>query len=237
MKIFAHRGYSKKYPENTCIAFQKAANLDIFGVEFDVQQTADQQLVVIHDETIDRTSTGTGFVKDMTLAELEKYDYGRWFGEQFAGEKIPTLRDVLTIFTETQHVLNIEIKSDIFEYEGIEQLIAQEIDAFGMHERVIVSSFNHESIQRFYQSQPTIQTGALFASLVTNIEHYLKTLPSDALHIWYFHAYRKIIQDALANGVTVRAFTVNDVAIAKELQSLGVEAIFTDDPGLMLAGL
>ena len=147
------------------------------------------------------------------------------------------MRDVLTIFTETQHVLNIEIKSDIFEYEGIEQLIAQEIDAFGMHERVIVSSFNHESIQRFYQSQPTIQTGALFASLVTNIEHYLKTLPSDALHIWYFHAYRKIIQDALANGVTVRAFTVNDVAIAKELQSLGVEAIFTDDPGLMLAGL
>ena len=70
MKIFAHRGYSKKYPENTCIAFQKAANLDIFGVEFDVQQTADQQLVVIHDETIDRTSTGTDFVKDMTLAEL-----------------------------------------------------------------------------------------------------------------------------------------------------------------------
>ena len=76
----------------------------------------------------------TGFVKDMTLAELEKYDYGRWFGEQFAGQKIPTLREVLTIFAETQHVLNIEIKSDIFEYDGIEQLIAQEIEAFGMHE-------------------------------------------------------------------------------------------------------
>ena len=237
MKIFAHRGYSKKYPENTCIAFQKAAALDIFGVEFDVHLTADHQLVVIHDETIDRTSTGTGFIKDMTLAELEKYDYGRWFGEQFAGQKIPTLREVLTIFTETQHVLNIEIKSDIFEYEGIEQLIAQEIDDFGMHERVIVSSFNHESIQRFHQFHPTIQTAVLFSSLVTNIEHYVKTIHSGALHIWYFHANRKIIRDALANGATIRAFTVNDVKIAKELQTLGVEAIFTDAPGVMLAGL
>ena len=237
MKIFAHRGYSKKYPENTCIAFQKAANLDIFGVEFDVQQTADQQLVVIHDETIDRTSTGTGFVKDMTLAELEKYDYGRWFGEQFAGEKIPTLREVLTIFEETQHVLNIEIKSDIFEYEGIEQLIAQEIEAFRMHNRIIISSFNHESIQRFHQYQPTIHTAALFSSLVTNIEHYVKTIPSSAMHIWYFHGYRKIIQDAITNGMTVRAFTVNDVTMAKQLQAIGIEAIFTDDPLVMLEGL
>ena len=237
MKIFAHRGYSKKYPENTCIAFQKAAELNIFGVEFDVHLTADQQLVVIHDETIDRTSTGNGFVKDMTLAELEKYDYGRWFGEQFAGQKIPTLREVLTIFEETQHVLNIEIKSDIFEYEGIEQLIAQEIEAFGMHNRVIISSFNHESIQRFHQFHPTIQTAVLFSSLVTNIEHYVKTIHSGALHIWYFHANRKIIRDALANGATIRAFTVNDVKIAKELQTLGIEAIFTDDPGVMLERL
>ena len=237
MKIFAHRGYSKKYPENTCIAFQKAAALDIFGVEFDVHLTADHQLVVIHDETIDRTSTGTGFIKDMTLAELEKYDYGRWFGEQFIGQKIPTLKEVLTIFAETQHVLNIEIKSDIFEYDDIEQLIAQEIVSFGMHDRVIISSFNHESIERFHEVQPTIQTAALFASLVTNIEHYVKTMPSDALHIWYFHANRKIIQDALANGATIRVFTVNDVQIAKQLQSLGVDAIFTDDPLTMLEKL
>ncbi|WP_431027692.1 glycerophosphodiester phosphodiesterase [Lysinibacillus sp. LZ02] len=237
MKIFAHRGCSKQYPENTCIAFQKAAALPVFGVEFDVHLTADKQLVVIHDETIDRTSTGTGFVKDMTLAQLKQYDYGKWFGEQFAGEKIPTLTEVLTLFQDTHHVLNIEIKSDIFEYEGIEQLIADEIDAFGMHDRVIVSSFNHESIQRFHRLQPTIQTGALFASLVTNIEGYVKALRSDALHIYYFHAYRHIIQAALANGTTVRTFTVNDIDIAKELQSIGVEAIFTDDPEMMIAEL
>ena len=237
MKIFAHRGYSKNYPENTCIAFQKAAELNIFGVEFDVHLTADQQLVVIHDETINRTSTGSGFVKDMTLAELEKYDYGRWFGAQFTGQKIPILREVLTIFAETQHVLNIEIKSDIFEYEGIEQLIAQEIEAFGMHNRVIISSFNHESIQRFHQYQPIIQTAALFASLVTNIEYYVKTIPSSAMHIWYFHGYRKIIQEAITNDMTVRAFTVNDVMMEKQLQAIGIEAIFTDDPLVMLEGL
>ena len=237
MKIFAHRGYSKKYPENTCIAFQKAAELDIFGVEFDVHLTTDHQLVVIHDETIDRTSTGTGFVKDMKLAELKKYDYGSWLGEQFIGQKIPTLREVLTIFAETQHALNIEIKSDIFEYKGIEQLNAKEIASFDMHDRVIISSFNHESIERFHKVQPTIQTAPLFSSLVTNIEHYVKTMPSDAMHIWYLYANRKIIQDALTNGATIRVFTVNDVQIAKQLQSLGVDAIFTDDPLTMLEKL
>ena len=237
MKIFAHRGYSRNYPENTFVAFQKASKLNVYGVEFDVHLTADNQLVVIHDETIDRTSNGSGFVKDMTLAELEKYDYGRWFGEQFAGQKIPTLREVLTNFAETQHVLNIEIKSDIFEYEGIEQLIAQEIEAFGIHDRVIISSFNHESLQHFHQFQPNIQTAALFASLVTNIEHYIKTIPSVAMHIWYYHGNRKIIQNAITNGIPVRAFTVNDVKIANQLQALGIDAIFTDDPLLILEGI
>ena len=103
--------------------------------------------------------------------------------------------------------------------------------------RVIISSFNHESIQRFHQLQPTIQTAALFSSLVTNIKHYVKTIPSDAIHIWYVHTNRKIIRDALANGATIRAFTVNDVRIAKELQSLRGDAIFTDAPGVMLEGL
>ena len=237
MKLFAHRGFSGKYPENTLLAFRKAAELDIFGVEFDVHLTADRQLVVIHDETIDRTSNGSGFVKDMTLKELRQYDYGKWFGEQFAGEKIPTLLEVLAVFKETDHILNIEIKSDIFEYKGIEQLISEEIEMAGIQERIIISSFNHESIQRFHQLQPTIQTGVLFSSLIVDIDSYVNSLPGDALHIHYYHIYRHAIQRVIEDGCTVRAFTVNDTAIARQLQTAGIEAIFTDIPDIILSGL
>ena len=79
MEIFAHRGASGNFPENTIAAFKEAARLPVFGVEFDVHMTADGELVVIHDESIDRTSNGTGYVKDMSLAELKKYDFGSWF--------------------------------------------------------------------------------------------------------------------------------------------------------------
>lgn len=237
MKLFAHRGFSGKFPENTPLAFHKTAELDVFGVEFDVHLTADRQLVVIHDETIDRTSNGSGFVKDMTLDELRQYDYGSWFGEQFAGEIIPTLGEVFAIFKETEHILNIEIKSDIFEYEGIENLISEEINAVGLQERIIVSSFNHESIQRFHQLQPMIQTGVLFGSLIVQLESYVKSLPGDALHIPYYHTFRGIIKEAISNGAIVRTFTVNDETIARQLQTAGVDAIFTDMPDIMLAAL
>ena len=237
MKLFAHRGFSGKFPENTLLAFRKAAELDVFGVEFDVHLTADGQLVVIQDETINRTSNGSGFVKDMTLQELRRYDYGSWFGEQFAGEKIPTLREVLAVYKETDHMLNIEIKSDIFEYEGIEQLISEEISALDLQKRIIVSSFNHESIQRFHQLQPAVQTGVLFGSLIINIDSYVQALPGNALHIHYAHMYRKTIQKAMENGCTVRAFTVNDAAIARQLQAAGIDAVFTDVPDIILSGL
>ena len=118
MEIFAHRGASGNFPENTIAAFKEAARLPVYGVEFDVHMTADGELVVIHDESIDRTSNGTGYVKDMSLAELKTYDFGSWFSPDFQGETIPTLSEVLDVFDSTDHKLNIELKSDIFPYEG-----------------------------------------------------------------------------------------------------------------------
>src|SRR4051794_19058975 len=108
MKIIAHRGYSAKYPENTLAAFRACANLPIYGVEFDVHLTKDQQVVVIHDEAINRTSNGIGFIKDMTLQELRQFDYGGWFSEEFKGERIPTLQEVLNVFRGTDFRVNIE---------------------------------------------------------------------------------------------------------------------------------
>ena len=123
MKIYAHRGSSGTHPENTFAAFLDAAKLPIHGIEFDVHMTKDGELVVIHDEKIDRTSNGTGFVKDMTLAELRNYDFGSWFSYQFKGELIPTVYEVLQIFSETTHHLNIELKSDVINYPGMTEKV------------------------------------------------------------------------------------------------------------------
>lgn len=228
MKILAHRGYSANYPENTLIAFQEAAKLDIWGVEFDVHLTKDNQLVVIHDESIDRTSTGKGFVKDMTLEELRTFDYGSWFAPEFAGQKIPTLKEVMSVFKSTHHQINIEIKSDIFEYPGIEALIANEIHALDLEDRIIISSFNHESIARFQQIMPNVKIALLFASLVVNLESYVKMFGSEAIHIPYYYAMRSIVQQAIKNGVIVRTYTVNDGEMARQMDALGVDAVFSD---------
>lgn len=232
MNILAHRGYSAKYPENTLIAFEEAAKLDVWGVEFDVHLTKDHQIVVIHDEKINRTSNGKGFVKDMTLEELRAFDFGAWFAPEFAGQQIPTLAEVLNVFKSTHHQINIEIKSDIFEYPGIEALIASEIHAFGLEQRVILSSFNHESIARFQQILPNVKTALLFASLVMNLEEYVKMFGCEAIHIPYYYGMRSIVQQAINNGVVVRAYTVNDGRVAKQMEALGVEAVFSDVVGI-----
>lgn len=228
MNILAHRGFSANYPENTLIAFEEAAKMDVWGVEFDVHLTKDLELVVIHDESIDRTSNGTGFIKDLTLEQLRTFDFGSWFDPQFAGEKIPTLAEVLAVYKNTTHQINIEIKSDIFEYEGTEALIANVIHALEFEDRVIISSFNHETIARFQQIMPNVKTALLFASLVTNLEDYVKLFDCEAIHIPYYYAMRTIIQQAIRNGVVVRAYTVNDSEIAHQMKTLGVDAVFSD---------
>lgn len=228
MNIIAHRGLSASYPENTLIAFQEAAKLDCWGVEFDVHLTKDNQLVVIHDESIKRTSNGTGFVKDLSLAELKTYDFGSWFDSKFANQQIPTLAEVLEIFKDTQHHINIEIKSDIFEYPGIEMLVANEIEAFQLKNRVIVSSFNHETIMRFQQMMPNVNCALLFASLIINLEEYVRQFNCNAIHIPYYYGMRSIIQRVIKQGMTVRAYTVNNDKIAQQMQQLGVDAIFSD---------
>ena len=111
LKIYAHRGYSAKYPENTLAAFRATAELAVEGVEFDVHLTADRKVVVIHDEKIDRTSNGSGYVKDMTFEELRQYDYGSWFSEEFVGEVIPTLIEVLEV-----HLKQLKCSLVSFEY-------------------------------------------------------------------------------------------------------------------------
>ncbi|MEB2301999.1 glycerophosphodiester phosphodiesterase [Lysinibacillus xylanilyticus] len=237
MDIFAHRGVSAHYPENTMAAFTAASKLPITGIELDVHLTADRELVVIHDETIDRTSNGSGYVKDYTLQELRAYDYGSWFSSKFEDESIPTLGDVLELFAGTNHRINIELKTDVFPYDGIEALVIREVAAYQMTERVIISSFNHESIQIISQRAPYIEKAALFAEILVDFTGYTAQIPADAIHVSLPTAFRKSVREALNEGATVRVYTVNDVENAKQLQQLGVQGIFTDDPEKIVSAL
>lgn len=237
MDLFAHRGVSAHYPENTKAAFYAASKLPIAGIELDVHVTADGEVVVIHDETIDRTSNGSGYVKDLTLQQLRSYDYGSWFAEEYKGESIPTLSEVLELFVATHHRINIELKTDIFPYEGIEALVLKEIAKHQITERVIISSFNHESLQTVSQMAPYIETAALFAEILVDFTTYTAKIPANAIHVSLPTASRRSIGVALEQGATIRVYTVNDLEYAKQLQQLGIQAVFTDDPEAILAGL
>ncbi|WP_262173651.1 glycerophosphodiester phosphodiesterase [Saccharococcus sp. Marseille-Q5394] len=230
MKIFAHRGASGNFPENTIAAFMEAARLPVFGVEFDVHMSADGELVVIHDESIDRTSDGTGYVKDMSLAELKKHDFGNWFSPEFLGETIPTLADVLEVFDSTDHKLNIELKSDIFPYEGMVEKVLDLIAERQMESRIIISSFDHSAISTVKRFNPQIETAALFMEVLVHPMDYLNKIPTDALHILFPAALRPTIAEVINSGMPVRTFTVNDKTYAQTLKQAGVQAIFTDYP-------
>ncbi|MEK4523351.1 glycerophosphodiester phosphodiesterase [Psychrobacillus sp. FSL W7-1493] len=234
MKIYAHRGSAGTHPENTISAFKAAAALPIFGVEFDVHMTKDGELVVIHDEKIDRTSNGQGFIKDMTLSQLEAYDFGAWYSQKCRGEKIPTLREVLYVFKDTHHHINIELKSDIFPYEGMEDKVIEMLQDYRLTNRVVVSSFNHEVMQSFKRKAPNIETAILFMEVMIAPHKYADLVGADALHAFFPTVIRKMGHDAVASGKKVRVFTVNDEAYVDMLEEIGIDAIFTDYPKKML---
>ncbi|MFC5590634.1 glycerophosphodiester phosphodiesterase [Sporosarcina soli] len=234
MEIYAHRGSSGTHPENTIAAFQEAARLPIQGVELDVHLSKDGELVVIHDEKINRTSKGKGFVKDMTLAELKAFDFGSWFSDDFKGQTIPTLREVLELFADTSHHLNIELKSDMFPYPGMVGKVVALVEEMEFDTRVVLSSFDHESIRAAKQVAPHLETAPLFKEVLVDPLDYMYNVPADALHLYFRTAFRPSIQEALKTGAIIRTYTVNKEKDAEALRDIGVSAIFTDFPEKMI---
>jgi len=234
MKIYAHRGASGTHPENTLPAFKEAAQLDIHGVELDVHLTKDGELVVIHDETIDRTSNGSGYIKDLTMADLRAFDFGSWFSADFAGVSIPTLEEVLKVYQGSNHYVNIELKSDVFAYEGMGEKVLHVIEDLNMANRVVISSFDHEAVRDFKRMAPHIEVAILTMEVLVDAYDYARFIPADALHIHLPTANRKMTKEALLKGAIIRVFTVNETEYALALQQIGVHAIFTDYPEKMM---
>lgn len=228
--VWAHRGASAYAPENTLAAFQKAVDMKADGVELDVQLTKDDKLVVIHDEKIDRTSDGTGWVKDYTLEELRAHNYNKTHPE-YEHADIPTLREVYELLKPTDLTINVELKTGIVFYEDIERKVISLTRKMGMEGRVLYSSFNHFTCVKLHQLDPEAYVGFLYADGPIAMADYCKKHGGNALHpALYNLQFPNYMREAEQNGLDVNAWTVNEKQYMHMCCRLGVNAIITNYP-------
>ncbi len=222
--IFAHRGASKRAPENTLKAFNQGIKEGANGIELDIRITSDKEIVVIHDETIDRTSNSSGKVNALTLQELLKYDFGE-------GEKIPTLKQVLKKFGN-RCWLNIEIKE-----EGFEQILVELLKEQQIIEKIVISSFLIPTLIKIKELAPEIQTGYLYNFNLDDLDGLLEEVIINGIHPEKGTITKKTIQDAHRKDLVIRAWTVDDPKIAKKLAESGIDGIITNDPKRIITAL
>ena len=228
-KIFAHRGSKGTHPENTLASFKEAVRVGSDGIELDVHLTKDGQLVVIHDETVDRTTNGTGEIRNLTLAEIKAMDAGSWFHNKYAGEKIPTLEEVLLLLTELgfNGQLNIELKTDVIQYKGLVEKCLALQSAKDWPFAIVYSSFNPYTLVELKEANPSQEIGLLFESKEWADK-------GDAmLEKESYHPDLKLLDWAIEwnrNQLPLRVWTVNEDTDINRCFELQIEAIFTDYP-------
>ncbi len=237
MIIYAHRGNSSKYPENTLSAFKSAIEVGADGIETDVHLTKDGVLVITHDEEISRVSNGHGMVKDLTLDELQQYDFGLWKGEEFKGEHIPTLDDFLDLMEGNELLLNIEIKMGFILYPGIEEKLYEKIKARGFLNRTLFSSFNHYSLAMLREMDREAKTGALYQSGLYEPHHYAKTFGASALHPHFMAFDSSLLKACHESNLLVNLWTVDKLEQAKAFQTMGIDGVITNYPEELVNGL
>jgi glycerophosphoryl diester phosphodiesterase len=235
-QIWAHRGASGHAPENTRAAFRIAAEMGADGVELDVQLTKDGRLVVIHDETIDRVSDGAGYVKDYTLAELKAFNFNKKGITPPLFAEIPTLEETFEALAGARLVVNIELKTGLCFYGGIEEKTAAVVRAHGMEDRVIYSSFNHYSVMRMKELAPAARTGLLCGGGIIACAEACERLGVTALHPDIpALRYPGFVRDAKARGVKIHAWTANEEADLRVCFESGLDAVVTNFPDRALA--
>jgi glycerophosphoryl diester phosphodiesterase len=228
-EIWGHRGAYAFAPENTLKSFQIAAEMGANGVEMDIQLTKDGEIVVIHDEAIDRTSNGHGYVKDLSLSELKKINFNKRGITPPMFMEIPTLAEVFELLKPINIKINIEFKTNVFFYECIEKKALALAEKFGMTERIVWSSFNHFSVQHVKKIEPSAKTALLCYGLIFVTGEQCEKIGAEALHPHFSQLqYPCLIDDCKKRGIKIRPWTVNNPDELKNIFSLGVDAVFTN---------
>jgi glycerophosphoryl diester phosphodiesterase len=229
--IEAHRGDSSNAPENTIAAFDRAIRLGVASIELDIHPCKDGTLMVIHDDTVDRTTDGSGSVSDFTVEQLLCLDAGATFSPEFKGERIPRLTDVLQLVANTGTLLNIEIKGSPLG-SGVSQAVVEQLCQFGKQCKYIVSSFELEALLdvRAHCSEVTLALLGESADILPVAERH---------HIPWIHAEhtsvsRETIARAHSVGIRVNVWTVDNPQTLPYWQKIGADKICTNRPARML---
>jgi glycerophosphoryl diester phosphodiesterase len=233
--IIAHRGACSYSPENTMTSFSLALEQNADGIELDAKLSRDGQVVVIHDQTVDRTTNGTGNVRDLTLTELQKLDAGSRFSKEFTGEKIPSLEEVLRGFG-TRLLINVELTSYNTPGDLLPEKVAGLIEKTGVKENIIFSSFHPGVLQRIRALMPGVPAGLLTGEgwLQWGNSFIGNWLSPKLIHPHFSKATHDFISHAHQQGRKVNTWTVDDPREMARLIRDGVDGIITDDPNLGL---
>lgn len=233
-KIIAHRGASGYAPENTMEAFELAVKQKADGIEIDVHLSKDNQVIIMHDETINRTTNGHGYIKDYTFEELQSFNANNDMAD-FTFCHIPRLEELLELIKESNTLLNIELKTDQIHYKNIEEIVLELVKQYKVEHLVFYSSFNHYSMTKIKELDSNAKIGLLYFEGLYQPWNYALLAKADALHP--FHQNLKIpnyIAECHRNNIKVNVWTVNDVLDMQKYIAMDVDGIITNFPDIAL---
>ncbi len=245
VRVLGHRGASGEAPENTLAAFARAAELGV-GFELDVTLCATGEVVVLHDDTVDRTTDGSGAARALSLEALRELDAGAWFGAEHLGQRVPTLDEVLTAFAGRVPI-NIELKTTD-ERDALAAAVVRSVLAAGAVDSVFVTSFDPYLLEAVAARAPELRRGQITATFRDADLSPVQKLAlrgmwlngrsqPDLISMEHVRLTRRRVRRLKRRGYTVLAWTVNDLAEVDRLLALGVDGVMTDDPAVVLAHL
>ena len=229
-KVFAHRGFSGNYPENTMLAYEKAVEAGCDGIEMDIHLSRDGQVVIMHDADLSRTTNGSGRIQDYTVAQLKELDAGADFAGKYGTVRIPTLEEYLDYIRSTDVITNIEIKSEPGNFYDIEQKAVGLVRRYRLEERIIFSSFNHYSMVLCKKLAPEIACGLLYGAAIAHPSSYAKNFGVEYMHPAFTELSPELIEDMKAGGIGINAWTINEEADIRRFWELGIDGIITNFP-------
>jgi glycerophosphoryl diester phosphodiesterase len=233
--IIGHRGISGKAPENTLASFRLALERPgIDGIELDVRLTKEEEVIVLHDRSLQRTTTGNGYARDYALHEIKEFDAGSWFNAKFIAERVPTLKEVLDLMGGRRWI-DIELKSDFMHREPpglLERKVLETVHSCGRTDSVFYTSFDHGMVRRIKEMDSDAATGVLY-SLYRDFGRKPSHLASDA-HASLFVCARheltlRMLDDIRSHNLAIFVYTLNTVKAAEKMIELGVDGILSDN--------
>jgi glycerophosphoryl diester phosphodiesterase len=238
-QVIGHRGAALSAPENTLGGFRIAKALGVEWVEFDVHLSGDGRAIVLHDDTIDRTTNGSGTASRMSFAALRAFDAGAWFSPTFAGERIPDFAEAVALLGELGLAANVEIKPARGQEAATAHAAVEVIHrCWPKHlPPPLISSFAPESLAVALAEAPELRRGHLFARLPKDWRQRAEALQCTTIHCSEKRLSHQEIVAVREAGYPLLAYTVNVPARAKRLIEWGVSAVFSDCPDRILAAL